>query len=204
MRARRLFGPAVSAAALVAGLIWAVTGLSGASQCDRRPIGNEQRAMVGSRATPSGTLAAVIANLTSDRADRIRDLFAAPASADAFVQQWQGQLPRGEVRVSLADQVDAGAEAGHVVPVEVWVAGPQDVAGLRGEARFVAMPGGPRIQDLKLAHIALKVTTWSAAAAQLPGTDARPASSPFYGRFRFAAGTRRFAVDARTGTTEEE
>lgn len=208
MKLRRLYGPTIMAAALAAGLLWAATGLSGGQSRGPHPGAAGVRATVPNltRLTPSETLVTAMSSLGRGQSAEIPDLFVSPVDGKAFVRLWQGRVPTGDVRVSTADQVDGGAEAGHRVPVEIWVSGPQNVAGQSGVARFVATPAGPRIGELRLAPITLKVAQWSTAAAQLPSRAQvpRPAGAPFYGRFRFEAGEKRFAVDARTGAVEEE
>ncbi len=131
---------------------------------------------------------------------------AALGQASPFLKELAGQLPAGAVLVAGADEVDAGAEAGHTVPVSVWVSGPERVAGLVGTARFEAAGGGFRVRELDLKLIPLKVESWGQAhtAARRLAAGARRGDSPFYGRFRFTDGARLLAVDALSGAVEEE
>jgi hypothetical protein len=137
-------------------------------------------------------------------------VFAAPDLAESFFAQWEGRLPeQGQVTVALADQVDAGAENGHTVPVTVWVAGVHVVTGLKGEAAFVPAGEGWQIRHLALDPIDLKVRSWEDAVRRLRAMRpafavAKRVEAPFYGRFHLDTGRGRYGVDAETGDVVDE
>lgn len=161
------------------------------------------------RPRPSQVLAAAVEAAATRLGEELQLHVSDPALADAFLKQWAGELPPGTARVANADDVDAGAENGHRVPVTVWVSDGMKVAGLEGEASFETAPAGYRIQSLRMAAIPLKVSTRAEALRRLkaarPGLrDAVPANLPFYGTYRFQAGGRQYAVNAATGEVEDE
>jgi len=124
-----------------------------------------------------------------------------------FLERWQGRLPEGKVLVAMADEVDAGAESGHPIPVRLYLDTGRRVVCLTGEVRFAKGRPGNRIEQLSLKPERLRIDSWEAASGQLRathGVTAGAASAPFYGRFRFTVGGRRFAVDAATGEVTEE
>lgn len=156
------------------------------------------------RATPADALAAAVESVVLGLEQELKVHFPDADVARSFWMQWNGKLPAGGVvRVAQADDVNAGAEHGHLVPVTVWVSGKAAVAGLKGQAEFASAPGGVVIRRLSLTNVPLKVTSWSQAAT-LAGAGAKPSDSPFYGVFRFVAAQKRWAVDAVTGRVENE
>lgn len=168
------------------------------------------------RSTPAEALAAAVEAAALGLEEELGIHFPDPEEARAFYGSLRGKLPRGgAVRVAQADEVNAGAEHGHQVPVTVWVSGENAVAGLRGEAEFASSPGGVQIRRIVLAPVKLKVASWAKAAevagaagavaeAAGAGDTLRRADVPFYGVFRFEAGGRRWGVDAVSGQTERE
>ncbi|MDF2630196.1 MAG: hypothetical protein K0R39_4027 [Symbiobacteriaceae bacterium] len=162
------------------------------------------------RSTPAEALAAAFEAATLGLDDELGVHFPDPEVARAFAASLRGKLPRGgAVRVAQADEVNAGAEHGHLVPVTVWVSGAEAVAGFTGEAEFASGPGGVQIRRIALEPVALKVTSWAEAvrraqAAAGTGPLPRRADAPFYGVFRFEAGGKRWGVDAVTGQAERE
>lgn len=163
------------------------------------------------RATPAEALAAAVEAAALGRPEELYVHFVQRSAAGAFYEAWRGQIPPGgTVLVALADQVNAGAENGHAVPVTVWISDPAGpVFGLQGQAQFAPARGGVQIKDAELAALPLQVRTWGEAARRLAA--AHPAASgaqrsdrPFYGRFRFTTGQAHFAVDALTGRVEVE
>ncbi len=162
-------------------------------------------------ARPSETLAAAVEAAALGLRSEMVVHFAEEADGMAFYRRWHGSLPAGTARVALAGDVDAGAVHGHQVPITVWVTGPDNVAGLRGEVAFVPPdPGSPaRIRHLSLEPVPLQVDSWAEAKRRL--REVRPwlglihrAESPFYGRFRLEAHGYRYTVDAVTGEVEEQ
>lgn len=132
-------------------------------------------------------------------------LFSDGAVRERFVAAATGQLPSGSVaRVSRADDLNAGAENGHRVPVEVWAENGREVSGLAGEVSFVQEDGLFRIASLELKPVPLRVTTWAQAASIVEAPGAIPRPVPFLGHFRLQHGERRLAVNARTGEVGEE
>ncbi|HYF77278.1 MAG TPA: hypothetical protein VD973_09110 [Symbiobacteriaceae bacterium] len=162
------------------------------------------------RPTPAEALAAAVEAAALGLEAELSVHFPDPEEARSFNASLRGKLPRGgAVRVAQADEVDAGAEHGHRVPVTVWVSGENAVAGLQGEAEFASAPGGVQIRRIALEPVTLKVGSWTeatrrATAAAGTGTEVRRAEVPFYGVFRFEAGGGRWSVDAVTGEAERE
>lgn len=168
------------------------------------------------RSTPAEALAAAVEAAALGLEEELGVHFPDPTEARAFYASLRGRLPRGgAVRVAQADEVNAGAEHGHMVPMTVWVSGENAVAGFRGEAEFASSPGGVQIRRIVLEPVELKVGSWSeaaqvvgaagaAAAAARAGDTLRRADVPFYGVFRFEAGGSRWGVDAVTGQPERE
>jgi hypothetical protein len=154
---------------------------------------------------PSAALAAAVEAVAAGRAPIN---FATPDGAEQFRRQWQGALPAdGHALVAQADDVDAGAENGHTVPVVIWVAGDQGVTGLKGTAAFAPGSGGAwQIRQADLQPLTLTVRTWKDAAQHLRTgvTGVKPAPAPFYGGFRFDTDQGRFVVDAISGRVEGE
>jgi hypothetical protein len=162
------------------------------------------------RPTPAEALAAAVEAAALGLEEELSVHFPDPEEARAFGTSLRGKLPRaGAVRVAHADEVNAGAEHGHRVPVTVWVSGENAVAGFRGEAEFASAPGGVQIRRIALAPVKLKVGSWTeatrrAASGAGAGDPLRRADAPFYGVFRFEAGGHRWSVDAVTGRAERE
>lgn len=168
------------------------------------------------RSTPAGALAAAVEAAALGLEEELSVHFPDPEEARSFQASLRGKLPRGgAVRVAREDEVNAGAEHGHRVPVVVWVSGANAVAGFHGEAEFASSPGGVQIRRIALAPIRLKVDSWAkaaqaagAAGAVAAGAGAgealRRADVPFYGVFRFEAAGRRWGVDAVSGRAEQE
>jgi hypothetical protein len=166
---------------------------------------------------PSATLAAAVEATVRGRPQEMRLFYAAAAPGDRFYQLWAGRLPAGNVTVAQADEVDAGAEHGHLVPVTLWVDNRREVAGLQGEARWIRGESGYRIDSLRLARMPLQVSSWADAARRVsavltkpgmpvlqPDEAPRPVSAPFHGRFEFLSAQGRYAVDAQTGEVVSE
>lgn len=163
----------------------------------------EPRTTPGS--TPSEALTAAIEAAALDLASEMALHFEKPESGEAFLSAWKGKLPVGTVRVAHADEVNAGGEFGHVVPVSVWIAGATEVAGLRGEASFTPASGGFRVRALRLDLLPLKIRSYQQATQLVADPEpVKPADVPFYGQFRLTAGERRYSVDALTGRVERE
>lgn len=159
------------------------------------------------RATPSEALAAAVEAVAYGLKDEVKVHFADPAQAEAFYSHLKRAVPAGAVLVAQADEVNAGAEHGHRVPVKVWVSTHATVVGLEGEAEFTVAGGGARIRSVALRPVKLAVNSWAQAVALVKGrggADAQPSGAPFYGLFRLEAAGRSFAVDARTGEVETE
>jgi hypothetical protein len=155
-------------------------------------------------ATPAGALASAVQMAAERRRDGVDLYFADAGTAGRFFDQWATRLPRGTVRVARADEVNAGGENGHRIPVEVWLEGAR-VVGLRGEAQFVMGPQGARIAHLELQAIPLSIPTREDAARLLRSrlsTPVTPVTGPFYGRYRFAGAGRTYDVDAATGVVD--
>jgi hypothetical protein len=166
------------------------------------------------RKRPADALEATIAAVAAGRCQELSAHFTDQWAVEPFYRQWHGQLPIGAVRVAEPDEVDAGGENGNVVPVTIWIAGAEGVAGLRGEAGFAKGPDGVRIRKLRLEPLPLKVLTWAEAAArveaarnaaQAKSVTTRPQKleAPFYGTFYLAVGQQHYTVDASTGKVAE-
>jgi hypothetical protein len=157
------------------------------------------------RRTPAEALATAVEAVGLGLKSEMGLYFATDALGSAFFNTWHEKLPPGSVQVAQADQMNAGGESGHTVPFTVWVAGTTTMAALKGEARFRNQAGRVQIEEIKAAGVPLKVTSWEAAARLLPQeTGLRKIEAPFYGQYRFEAGTRRFVVDAISGKVEPE
>jgi hypothetical protein len=181
------------------------------NQLHLEPVETVWRPLTEARQTPSDALAAAVEAAALGLKDEMAVHFPDQAVAAAFYQKWHGTLPPGRALVALADQVDGGAEHGHLVPVTVWVAGETGVAGLRGAAEFASGPAGVQIMRADLAPVPLKVRSWAEAQAKLkaarpaaPAAGLQRAQVPFYGQFRFVAGDHRYAVGAASGEVEDE
>lgn len=160
------------------------------------------------RSGPSAALAAAVEAVAAGRAPAP---FADPGGAEQFRRLWQGALPAGgRALIAQADDVDAGAENGHTVPVVIWVAGEQGVGGLQGTASFAQDSHGTwQVQTADLHTLKLTVRSWTEAAQHLRTqrasvTEVKRATAPFYGGFRFDTSQGRFVVDAITGRVESE
>ena len=160
------------------------------------------------RSRPSAALAAAVQAVAAGQAPAP---FASAGGAEEFRRQWQGALPRdGKALVAQADDVDAGAENGHTVPVVVWVAGDLGVTGLQGSAAFEPGAGGAwQVRQADLHPLTLTVRSWAEAAERLRTvraavTGLKRAPVPFYGGFRFDTDQGRFVVDAISGRVEDE
>lgn len=152
------------------------------------------------RPTPAEALAAAVEAVTLGIEREMGLHFPDPDVAKDFYSRWKGRLPaEGAVRVARADEVNAGAEHGHLVPVSVWVTGQDAVAGMQGNAEFVSGPTGVQILRIRLEPVPLKVASWM-EAARLAGGGVKLVDAPFYGVFRFDG----WAVDAVTGKVERE
>lgn len=159
--------------------------------------------------SPSGALTALVEAVALGIQQELPVHWPDAQASGAFFARWQGRLPVGAVRVAEPDEVNAGGEHGHQVPVTVWLAGDGRVAGLRGEAQFAADAGGVHVRSLDLEAIPLKVDSWAAAAYRLAlrhpaAGNAHPADAPFYGVFRFTSPAGRFSVDAITGGVADD
>lgn len=174
------------------------------------PVTSVYQPLTESRKTPSAALQAAVEAVVLDLRDELPTHIPDADVADKLYKDWHGKLPAGKVVVAQADEVDAGAEHGHTIPVTVWIAGEREVVGLKGDAAFVSGPTGVQIRQLSLSAIPLKVRTWNDAAKAImtrrqgSATQLERAPVPFYGRFRFVAGDQRYAVDAATGAVEDE
>lgn len=154
---------------------------------------------------PAEVLAEAVSRLAQGDRAGLASLFSDGAVRQRFVAAAAGHLPFGSVaRVSRADDLNAGAENGHRVPVEVWAENGLEVTGLAGEVSFAREGGAFRISSLELKPVPLRATTWAQAASLAEAPGAIPRAVPFLGHFRLQHGERRLAVDARTGEVEEE
>lgn len=154
---------------------------------------------------PDEVLAAAVSRLAKGDEPGLQSLFADGAVRQRFAEAAGGLLPPGSAaRVARADDLNAGAENGHRVPVEVWAENGREVMGLSGEVAFVRKGDAFRIASLEVRPIPLRVRTWAQAAQMADSPGASPRPVPFLGRFRLQDGERRLAVDARTGEVEEE
>lgn len=130
-------------------------------------------------------------------------------AADRFLAHWEDQLVEGKAQVESADDLDAGAIHGHVVPVTLWLDGGSRVMGLTGTVGFEPTGNGPRIRQLDLRTLPLAIPTWERATRRLRQAGHREGPvfrgvAPFFGRFHFSLGGQRYAVDARTGEVTTE
>jgi|GEM_PF-5556539 len=161
------------------------------------------------RDRPSAALAAAVEAVSLSLTAEMPVHFTSATGGEAFYARWHGKLPPGSVQVERADDVDAGAENGHTVPVILWVAGPTGAACLKGTATFEAGDGKVVIRQASLEQVTLKVASWEEATRKLTTAypalhSPKPAATPFYGRYRFGSGGARYAVDALTGKVEAE
>ncbi len=157
-------------------------------------------APVPSETPPAEVLARAVERVT--RGASPMPYFAEPAEAAQFLELWYGRLPEGKVLVAMADAFNAGAEAGHLVPVRLYLDSGSRVLCLTGEAGVKSSPQGNRIRRLTLTEEPLLVDSWAAATGRLKaavGVVPKVAAAPFYGRFRFTVGDRHYAVDAASG-----
>lgn len=154
---------------------------------------------------PAEILAAAVSALAGGGRADLGRLFGDRAVLERFRSTVAHGLPSGGVaRVARSDDLNAGAENGHRVPVEIWVENGLEAAALAGEISFTRDGGGFRISAVQLEPVPLAVTSWQQAAAVAGTPGAIPRPVPFLGHFRLRDGERRLAVDARTGQVEDE
>lgn len=169
--------------------------------------GTAYQPVLAVRSTPSEALSAAVEAVGYGLREELRVHFAEPEQAESFYRRLRAVVPSGAVLMAQADEVNAGAQHGHRVPVTIWVSTHETVVGLQGEAQFAVTGEGARIQYAGLGPVPLKVDSWEKAAALVKahsGTAAHPTGAPFYGIFRLEAGGKQFAVEARTGEVESE
>jgi hypothetical protein len=169
----------------------------------------EQVPLTATQRTPSAELAAAVEAAMFGLATEMEVHFADAAVGRAFYDAWHGKLPLGRVRTAQADEVDAGAENGHLVPAAVWVAGDDQVASISGHVSFVAGPKGIQIRHIEMDPIRLAVPTWQVATQRVMGRypnapPLQPSPAPFLGVFRFVSGTTLYTVDGVTGLVERD
>jgi hypothetical protein len=167
----------------------------------------EQVPLTATQPTPSAELATAVEAAMFGLTAEMPIHFPDPAVGRAFYDAWHGKLPLGRVRTAQADEVDAGAEHGHLVPAAVWVAGADQVAGISGHVSFVAGPNGIQIRHIEMDPIRLAVKTWHDATRRVTerypnAHPLQPSPAPFYGVFRFVSGTTLYTVDGETGLVE--
>ncbi|HYF94703.1 MAG TPA: hypothetical protein VD969_21020 [Symbiobacteriaceae bacterium] len=166
--------------------------------------GTSSEPLQSARPTPAEALAAAVETAVLGLEQELSVHFPDAAVAREFYARWHGKLPPdGTVRVARTDEVNAGAEHGHRVPVTIWVSGQGAVAGLSGDAEFVSSPEGVQIRRIRVDAVPLAVASWTDAAGRV-GAGVRPSDAPFYGVFRFEGAGKRWAVDAVTGKVEQE
>lgn len=191
----------VSAAPVLKDL-WVMEPPAGAERAEQVRPGRAERIH---RNRPAEVLAEAVSRLADGDKAGLERLFSGSAARERFAAALAGQLPPGAAaRVARADDLNAGAENGHRVPVEVWVDNGREVAGLSGEVAFVQDGGAFLISSVELKPIPLRVTSWVQAVRETGAPGATPRPVPFLGRFRLQAGERRFSVEARTGEVEAE
>lgn len=194
---------AALAAALI--LLPAVSAAWGVRMGRERPGRDALAAFAAEEAAsrPSQVLARAISELAVGDRDRFRTRFSRPDEAERILADLTGlKLPAGPVNVAMADDLDAGAENGHRVPVTIWIDGAETTAGLRGEVSFQSEAGHFKLARLRLSPLPLAVRTWSEAARQIGRPGLVRSGAPFYGRYRFVGGPERWSVDALTGDVD--
>lgn len=102
------------------------------------------------RPTPAEALAAAVEAAALGLKAEIPLHFSTAGTGQLFYTQWNGKVPPGTVQVVEPDDVNAGAENGHLIPVTIWVTGEKQVVVLSGEARFSPAPRGYQIREVRL------------------------------------------------------